>query len=117
MNKRFHLTLIILLSLAPISVLPSVPGVTLAFFLLFAGLDYLVAAGYNPYAMVEALQMLLNTSRARPPEFLSTHPSPENRIAYLQRRIRAKNYNLTGAAIIGRDRYYSAVLARLSNRG
>jgi len=82
-----------------------------------AGLDYLVAAGYNPYAMVEALQMLLNTSRARPPEFLSTHPSPENRIAYLQRRIRAKNYNLTGAAIIGRDRYHSAVLARLSNRG
>jgi predicted Zn-dependent protease len=77
------------------------------------GLDYLVAARYNPYAMVETMQILAAQNDQRPIEFLSTHPNPESRITYLQQRIQARNYILTGAKI-GKDAYRSAVLARLN---
>lgn len=50
------------------------------------GLRLMVQAGYNP---CEAITFWRNMERAsagssRPPEFLSTHPSPGNRIAQLQ---------------------------------
>jgi len=38
-----------------------------------AGLDYMVGAGYNPYGMVETMQMLQNQQKIRPVEFFSTH--------------------------------------------
>jgi len=50
------------------------------------GLDYTVRAGYNPYAMVETMQMLQNEQKTRPIEFFSTHPNPQNRIAYLMQK-------------------------------
>jgi len=52
-----------------------------------AGLDYMVAAGYNPNAMVETMKMLNDENDFRPIEFFSTHPNPENRIAYLEEKI------------------------------
>lgn len=77
------------------------------------GLSYMVKAGYNPYGMVETMQMLQNLNQTRPIEFLSSHPSPENRIEYLTQRIQKKYYNLTGLKI-AKDDYHQAVLSRLN---
>ena len=48
------------------------------------GLKYLVRGGYDPNGMVRFFEVLEQLSPNRPPEFLSSHPYPENRI----RRIR-----------------------------
>ena len=77
------------------------------------GLDYMVRAGYNPYGMVETMEILENEQRVRPIEFFSTHPSPENRIAYLTRKIQRKYYNLTGLKV-GKEDYRTAVLEQLN---
>ncbi|NML64136.1 M48 family metalloprotease [Hymenobacter sp. RP-2-7] len=46
------------------------------------------AAGYNPAAMLQVMQMLgRKAGSSNPPEFLSTHPSPGNRIEELQKDI------------------------------
>lgn len=47
---------------------------------------YMVAAGYDPHAMLEVLQVLRSASAggAREPEFLATHPYPETRIEAVQ---------------------------------
>jgi len=78
------------------------------------GLHYMVKAGYNPYGMVETMQMLQNQNQIRPIEFLSSHPSPENRIGYLTQEIQTKYYNLAGLKIAKED-YYKSVRPRLGN--
>jgi len=47
------------------------------------GMQTLVASGYNPHAMPGMFSRLLDSYRfaSRPPEFLSTHPVSESRIA------------------------------------
>ncbi len=77
-----------------------------------AGLDYMVWAGYNPYGAVEIQQILQEEHKVRPIEFLSTHPDPQNRIAYLRARIQTRYRNLEGLKI-GRQDYRSAVLEHL----
>jgi len=79
-----------------------------------AGLGYMVAAGYNPYGMVESMQMLENQEQIRPIEFFSTHSSPENRVAYLQEKIEGGYYNLAGLRV-GEDDYHRYVLMRLND--
>ncbi len=76
-----------------------------------AGLDYLVKAGYNPAAMVETMEILneLAAEGDRPPEFLSTHPNPENRVQYLSNRIESVYYGLPNRKI-GRADYKKYVL-------
>jgi len=76
------------------------------------GLDYMVRAGYNPYGMVETMQILQNMQTTRPIEFFSTHPNPQNRIAYLTQEIQAKYYNLEGLRI-GKQEYRTFVLTAL----
>ena len=78
-----------------------------------AGLDYMVVAGYNPYGIVETMQMLEEQRKERVVEFLSSHPPPENRIAYLTQRIKTKNQNLDSLNI-GKQEYCKAVLDRLT---
>jgi predicted Zn-dependent protease len=78
-----------------------------------AGLDYMVVAGYNPYGIIETMQMLEEQQKERIVEFLSSHPPPENRIAYLTQRIKTKNYNLQNLNI-GKQAYSNAVLDRLT---
>lgn len=78
------------------------------------GLDYMVAAGYNPHAMVETIQMLQNQQKTRPIEFFSTHPSYENRIEYLTQRIQTKYYGLAGLQNAKED-YHRTVLEKLNN--
>ena len=78
------------------------------------GLDYMAKAGYNPYGMVETMQMLQNLNQTRPIEFLSSHPSPENRIGYLTQAIQTKYFNLAGLKV-GKEEYSKALRSRLSN--
>jgi len=77
-----------------------------------AGLDYMVVAGYNPYEAVELHQMLKKQDKIRPAEFLSSHPSPKNRIIYLNARIQTR-YDSPEGLRIGKNAYRSAVLDRL----
>lgn len=48
------------------------------------GVRLLIMAGYDPEAMVEVMHVLDEASGGGPPEFLSTHPKPENRVAYIR---------------------------------
>lgn len=79
-----------------------------------ASVDYMFRAGYNPYATVETMQMLQNQQKARPIKFLSTHPPPQDRIAYLTRHIQTNYYSLAGLKI-GKEDYRRAVLKQLNN--
>ena len=79
-----------------------------------AGLDYMVRAGYNPFGMVETMQMLQNQHEVRPIEFFSTHPSPQNRMEYITQKIQTRYYSLAGLKI-GREEYRKAVLEELNN--
>ncbi|MEM6840017.1 MAG: M48 family metallopeptidase [Cyanobacteria bacterium P01_C01_bin.120] len=55
------------------------------------GLDFMVDAGYNPNGIVELMAILNSVEQdGRPPEFLSTHPNPENRIQQLEALIAQK---------------------------
>jgi len=76
------------------------------------GLDYIVRAGYNPYGMVETMQMLEEENQEAPIEFLSTHPSPGNRVLYLKARIQTRYQNLPGLKT-GEQDYKKFVLDRL----
>lgn len=52
------------------------------------GVKYMIEAGYNPNAMIEVMKILEEASGgARQEEFMSTHPSPENRIAKIKEHI------------------------------
>jgi len=76
------------------------------------GMKYMVAAGFNPYGMVETMRMLEQEQKSRPIEFLSSHPSPENRIEYLMERIREDYFNTAGLKV-GKDEYAQNVLDEL----
>lgn len=78
------------------------------------GLDYMFRAGYNPYGMVETMQMLQSQRQARPIEFFSTHPAPQNRIAYLTENIQV-NYHGPAGLKVGRQDYRMAVLEQLND--
>ena len=51
------------------------------------GLELAARAGYNPNAAVSLWQKMAAASEGAPPEFLSTHPSSNSRIASLQAAI------------------------------
>jgi predicted Zn-dependent protease len=76
------------------------------------GMEYMVRAGYDPAGMVETMQMLQDQQKTRTIEFFSTHPSPENRVAYLKARINARYLRRQGL-ITGKDEFSAAVLDRL----
>ena len=76
------------------------------------GLEYMYRAGYNPWGAVETMQMLESQSDIRPIEFLSTHPSPQNRLGYLSERIQRNYYNVADLKT-GKEDYRQAVLQQL----
>jgi len=47
------------------------------------GLYFMAMAGYNPQSAPAFWERMAGNSESRPPEFLSTHPDPSNRIEYL----------------------------------
>ncbi|MFP6901396.1 MAG: M48 family metallopeptidase [Opitutales bacterium] len=51
------------------------------------GLMYAALAGYDPRASVTFWQKMKEKSKVRPPEFLSTHPATDNRIAFLESKM------------------------------
>lgn len=52
------------------------------------GVRFMREAGYDPEAMIEVMKILAASSKTgRPPEFFSTHPNPDNRIARLREAI------------------------------
>jgi predicted Zn-dependent protease len=51
------------------------------------GLELMARGGYDPHAAVSVWQKMMAAQQGAPPQFLSTHPSPGNRIAELQARI------------------------------
>jgi predicted Zn-dependent protease len=52
------------------------------------GVCFMNDTGYDPNEMVNVMQILEAASQGNaPPEFFSTHPSPENRIARIQEAI------------------------------
>lgn len=52
------------------------------------GVRFMTEAGYNPEGMIGVMQILEKVSGGqRQPEFLSTHPSPENRIEKIKAAI------------------------------
>jgi predicted Zn-dependent protease len=48
------------------------------------GLELMARAGYDPHAAVNVWNKMMAAEKSNPPQFLSTHPSPSNRIAQLQ---------------------------------
>ena len=48
------------------------------------GIELAARAGYNPNAAITLWQKMGTAGGSRPPEFLSTHPAPENRMRDLQ---------------------------------
>jgi beta-barrel assembly-enhancing protease len=77
------------------------------------GMDYMYKAGYDPYGMVETMEILESLhSGGRQIEFFSTHPIPENRRQYLLERINTKYSNLSNLKK-GRTEYETSVLKRL----
>jgi predicted Zn-dependent protease len=48
------------------------------------GLYFMAMAGYDPQVAPEFWERMNANSGSRPPEFLSTHPDPSNRIAHLK---------------------------------
>ena len=79
------------------------------------GMGYMVDAGYNPYGMVETMEMLEHEQTLQPREFLSTHPSPENRVAYLRQRIQTHYFNKAEGLSVGREDYSRIVLEKLKD--
>jgi len=73
----------------------------------------MVRAGYNPYGMVETMQMLETLQYDEPVGFLSTHPSPQNRVSYLTRTIQRRDLDLS-ALKVGREDYQHAVVECLA---
>lgn len=51
------------------------------------GFELMVQAGYNPQGMVNVFQILLDASKSKPPEFVSTHPDTQNRINKIKQRM------------------------------
>jgi predicted Zn-dependent protease len=72
------------------------------------GLRYMHAAGYDPARMAGVYEMLGAVSQAtgagRTPEWLATHPHPENRRERIERQVAALDPAATGTRV-GRDDY------------
>ncbi len=77
-----------------------------------SGLDYMVKAGYDPHAMVQTMQMLEAEDKNGQIEFLSTHPSPENRVGYIAQAIKNRGYQNLNLKI-GKEDYQKFVLDEL----
>lgn len=52
------------------------------------GVQFMSEAGYDPRAMIQVMEILAAASQGnQPPEFFSTHPNPDNRIARIEEAI------------------------------
>lgn len=79
-----------------------------------AGLKYMSQAGYNPQGMVQVMQILEQAQGANggPPEFLSTHPDPGNRVQYLTDTINSQYHAAAASGVFDASQFRQNVLAR-----
>ena len=77
------------------------------------GMAYMIQTGYDPRAAVETMRILQELQTLRPIEFFSTHPNPENRVAYLEERIE-RRYATLDVLKMGTTDYEQNVLAVLA---
>jgi predicted Zn-dependent protease len=56
------------------------------------GVDYMYRAGYDVGQAIRLWEKMAEAGGSRPPEFLSTHPDPANRMVALRAYINAKGY-------------------------
>jgi beta-barrel assembly-enhancing protease len=53
------------------------------------GVRFMKRAGYDPNALIRVMEVLKKAAGGRvPPEFLSTHPDPDNRVERIKEAIR-----------------------------
>jgi predicted Zn-dependent protease len=79
----------------------------------FSGLQYMSSAGYNPNGLVQLMSILQSASGGKkPPEFLSTHPNPGNRIEYLTETIQKRYQASAQTGRLGEDEFRRNVLSR-----
>jgi predicted Zn-dependent protease len=58
----------------------------------FLGVCFMNDTGYNPEDMIQVMQVLASSRQGQePPEFFSTHPNPESRVARIQEAIQNIN--------------------------
>ncbi len=82
----------------------------------FLGFQFMTDAGYNPVGIVELMKILNSAqgSSGTQPEFMSTHPNPENRIQELIALINQEYPNGVPAQLTeGKDRFAQIVDPRL----
>jgi predicted Zn-dependent protease len=76
------------------------------------GFRYMLGQGYDPRQMADVFAMLERASarndQGKLPEWLSTHPDPENRVEVARKRV-AELKELPASLEVGRDRYLAAV--------
>lgn len=67
------------------------------------GLKYMLAAGYDPRKIVDVFSMLERVSQqagsGRLPQWMSTHPDPENRQAWAANAVASLNRDFSGLAV------------------
>jgi predicted Zn-dependent protease len=56
------------------------------------GLRYMRAAGYDVRQAIPFWQAMQQSGGSRPPEFLSTHPDPDNRVARIRNYINEQGW-------------------------
>lgn len=77
------------------------------------GLEFMIAAGYDPRGIVELMQVLSKAGGARQPEFFSSHPDPGNRVQTLKGLIqKAFPQGIPQTLEDGRDRFAQTVQRR-----
>jgi predicted Zn-dependent protease len=54
------------------------------------GVRFMSEAGYDPRAMIGVMEVLASAGGGRQPEFFSTHPNPENRVAKIKQAIQER---------------------------
>lgn len=82
------------------------------------GLRYMAAAGYDPWALLDVMEVLQKASNGgSQPEFLSTHPHPDSRMSQI--RTILQDEHPRGGAVLGRfeERYDRKLLAPLGESG
>lgn len=76
------------------------------------GFEFMTDADYNPEGLVELMQIFeAAESRGRPPEFLSTHPNPGNRIDRLEGIIQENYPNGIPAELIEGEQEFARTIA------
>ena len=67
------------------------------------GMHYMARAGFDPRATVDLWKNMAKANRGSPPEFLSTHPSSDNRLARLAEELPSAIKEYEAAKTAGRS--------------